>query len=347
MMNAAEKLNRAGRSHSGFVRIPYCLMGRTIMRNGKQRKLGGSALLLCSAIYSFSADGGTGDFTYHELEERYRISRSSSSRSVRIVLENGLAERGSSVHEYRIKGIKDNEPYLYVEDWLYHATFDLGGVPCYLSKNEVLVLSYLISFCKNKKAFVSSYRRIAARLPFGKDTVKKSIERLKGMQLVFTEGAAKNNYELSKYHVNGKLLRAKREETIVRAKGKSSAIKAADARAERERYYAARRNEAQQREEQMNARARADFTYREAEKKSRALDIRIGKAEALDLPELGDLRREQETARRIMAQRLQVMNLTPDDLLPHYACAKCRDTGYLPDGRMCDCYPERTGRLRT
>ena len=59
------------------------------------------------------------------------------------------------------------------------------------------------------------------------------------------------------------------------------------------------------------------------------------------------LRREQETARQIMAQRLHAMNLTPDDLLPHYACAKCRDTGYLPDGRPCDCYPERTGRRRT
>ena len=29
---------------------------------------------------------------------------------------------------------------------------------------------------------------------------------------------------------------------------------------------------------------------------------------------------------------------TEEDLKPKYSCNKCNDTGYLPNGKMCDCY---------
>lgn len=344
--NAAEKLNRAGGSHSGYVRIPYSLMGRTIMRNGRERKLCGAALLVCSAIYSFSADGRKSDFTYSEINRRYRISRASVSRAVRVALDNDLAERGDKVHEYQSKGVKEDEPYLYVEEWLYHARFEADGMLRYLTKNEVLVLSYLISICKNKKAWAGSYRGIARRLPFGKDTVIKSIERLRAMQLVYVEGAARNNYQRAKFHVNGKLLRAKREEIVKRAKGKNEAVRDADARAERERFYALRRNAAQRRAEEMQARAMEDARYADAEKEYRRLDIEIGTAEAFNLPGLQDLMRQQKAAAAVKAERLAVMNMTFEDLQPRYQCPKCSDTGYLPDGHMCSCYPVK-GRRRT
>ena len=74
MTNAAEKLNRAGRSHSGYVRIPYALMGQRVTRGGRARKIGGAQLLVCSAIYSYSGEDKASDFTYRELEKRYRLS---------------------------------------------------------------------------------------------------------------------------------------------------------------------------------------------------------------------------------------------------------------------------------
>lgn len=347
MMNTAEKLNRAGRSHSGFVRVPYSLMGRTVMRNGRERKLCGAALLVCSAIFSFSSDGHKSDFTYSELNKRYRISRASASRAIRVALDNDLAERGDKVHEYLSKGIKEDEPYLYIEEWLYHAQFEADGVPRYLTKNEVLVLSYLISFCKNKKGWSGSYRGIARRLPFGKDTVIKSIERLKAMQLVYVEGAARNNYQRAKFHVNGKLLRAKREEIVKRAKGRNEATRNADARAERERFYALRRNAATNRAEEMRARAMEDARFADAEREYRDLDIQIGKAEAFSLPGLQDLIWKQKLVAAVKAERLAAMNMTFEDLEVKYICPKCSDTGYLPNGHMCDCYPEKRGMRRT
>ena len=347
MMNTAEKLNRAGGSHSGFVRVPYSLMGRTVMRNGRERKLCGAALLVCSAIFSFSSDGHKSDFTYSELNKRYRISRASVSRAIRVALDNDLAERGNKVHEYLSKGIKEDEPYLYIDEWLYHAQFEADGVLRYLTKNEVLVLSYLISFCKNKKVWSGSCRGIARRLPFGKDTVIKSIDRLKAMGLVYVEGAARNNYQRAKFHVNGKLLRAKREEIVRRAKGKDERTRNADARAERERFYALRRNAAASRAEEMRARAMEDARFADAEREYRSLDIRIGKAEAFSLPGLQELIRKQKIAAAVKAERLTAMNMTFEDLEPKYICPKCSDTGYLPDGHLCDCYPEKRGRRRT
>ena len=43
---------------------------------------------------------------------------------------------------------------------------------------------------------------------------------------------------------------------------------------------------------------------------------------------------------RQMMERLDAMNLTPEDLVVHHRCMKCSDTGFLPNGRMCDCYPK-------
>lgn len=346
MTNAAEKLNRAGRSHSGYVRIPYALMGQRVTRGGRARKIGGAQLLVCSAIYSYSGEDKASDFTYRELEKRYRLSKSSVTRSIQTALENNLVERGNKVYEYQFTGDAGDKSFLLVEEWLYHATFRIGDAEKYLTKNEIIVLSYLISFCRNKKrgaAFRGSDRHIARRLHLSPTTVTKCMTTLYAAKLAFRKEQAKNLYDLATYSVNDKLLREKREEIVKRAKGKSAAVRSADARTDRERYYAGHRRMAEQRAEQMNARARADFSYREAEKKSRELDVKIGKSEALNLPELADLREQQETAKRIMAQRLKAMNLTPDDLVPHWTCAKCSDTGFLPDGRMCGCYQPKGG----
>ena len=32
------------------------------------------------------------------------------------------------------------------------------------------------------------------------------------------------------------------------------------------------------------------------------------------------------------------VHFTEADFTPRYACTKCSDTGFLPDGKMCDCY---------
>ena len=340
---SAIKYDRSGGSHGGFVRIPYAIMGKRVRSGARERKMGGAQLLVCAAIYSYSGADKPCDFTYRELEKRYRLSKSSVARSIRTALENNFVERTDKVHEYKFTGDAGDETFLCVEDWMYHATFLVNGEEKYLTKNEIFVLSYLNSFCRNKSngaGFRGSDRHIARRLSMSATTVGKCMRTLYAARLAFRFGRAKNLSELATYRVNEKLLREKRAELVRRAKGKNADVKDADVRAARERYYALLRDEAQRRAEQMNARARADFAYREAEKKMRKLDIEIAKADAHGLPALAELRREHDAARRMMMERLDAMNLTPEDLVVHHRCMKCSDTGFLPNGRMCDCYPK-------
>ena len=90
-----------------------------------------------------------------------------------------------------------------------------------------------------------------------------------------------------------------------------------------------------------------DARFADAEREYRSLDIRIGKAEAFSLPGLQELIRKQKIAAAVKAERLTAMNMTFEDLEPKYICPKCSDTGYLPDGHLCDCYPEKRGKRRT
>ena len=46
---------------------------------------------------------------------------------------------------------------------------------------------------------------------------------------------------------------------------------------------------------------------------------------------------EAKNARRAALERL---GLSDKDFVPKYICPKCSDTGFLPNGKMCDCYRE-------
>ena len=70
MANTAAKLNRAGRSHGGFLRVPYSVMSQTTLRNGQERKLSATQRITTAAIFSFSTGEKSADFTCRELSER-------------------------------------------------------------------------------------------------------------------------------------------------------------------------------------------------------------------------------------------------------------------------------------
>ena len=124
-----------------------------------------------------------------------------------------------------------------------------------------------------------------------------------------------------------------------RTEYKSEATIAADLRGEREHYYAVLRQKAQERAEQNRRRAESDPAFKEADAACKRGEIELARAEVFSPETAERLRRElllQEERRR---QALLHLSLTEADLQPKYACGKCSDTGFLPDGRACDCYP--------
>ena len=114
----------------------------------------------------------------------------------------------------------------------------------------------------------------------------------------------------------------------------------ADARSARERWYALRRNAALERAERARAEAEKDADYAAAERERKKCEIELAKAEVFSPEEVPALRARIEAAQAKRKAAMARLRITEEDLLPKYACTKCSDTGFLPDGKMCDCYRE-------
>ena len=67
-------------------------------------------------------------------------------------------------------------------------------------------------------------------------------------------------------------------------------------------------------------------------------EIALARAEVTESDELPALRSKLETIKERRKSILQAVGIRESDLLPNYSCKKCSDTGFLKDGRMCDCY---------
>ena len=116
------------------------------------------------------------------------------------------------------------------------------------------------------------------------------------------------------------------------------AVKAANARAEREQWYARRRAAAEGKADAAREKARRSPAFREAEKALKRLEIEHAKAELYEPEKVKDIELEQDAREFERAQALLLAGLTENDLLPVWHCAKCSDTGFLPSGVACDCY---------
>lgn len=105
----------------------------------------------------------------------------------------------------------------------------------------------------------------------------------------------------------------------------------------RREWYSARREKAISISERNKKRAEESNEFRVAEKTKRTAEIRIAKAEAesrVDDEAVSALK----NANVIICRELTKIGLKESDLVPQWHCTKCSDTGFLPDGRPCDCY---------
>ena len=114
---------------------------------------------------------------------------------------------------------------------------------------------------------------------------------------------------------------------------------AADLRSEREHYYAVLRQKAQERAEQNRRKAGSDVQFAEADAAIKRGEIELARAEVFS-PERADMiRRELKVWQEKRKAALARLSLSEESLMPEYKCKKCSDTGFLPDGRACSCYP--------
>ena len=118
----------------------------------------------------------------------------------------------------------------------------------------------------------------------------------------------------------------------------SATVEATNAKTDRERYYALLREKAQIRADKMVDKANANPQFKEIASKLSLMEITLAKAEVRAPQDLPTLRKQKQALLQQRKDVLLTMGLTEEDLLPKYACTKCNDTGFTPNGTVCGCY---------
>ena len=103
-------------------------------------------------------------------------------------------------------------------------------------------------------------------------------------------------------------------------------------------WQAEARRRAAARAEQAKAEAEKDAEFSEAERAIKKGEIELAKAEIFAPETMPSLMKAMTEAKKRRAAAMVRLGFTEQDFVPQYACKKCSDTGFLPDGRMCDCY---------
>ena len=319
------------RTNQGFLRVPYVWL-----RGGSSLSL--SALITKAAVFSFTKPDEAAEFTYKDLKERYALSHATVARCVTSLCTRGEIRRGDRKRDYRCDGTSSDEVFIKVEEWLFHARF--GAEEEYLTRSEIMILSLVRSHPDN---FTASVRGIARILDLSPTTVCAAREKLLRLHLIYClPGRGKGKPSIYTSHES--LLRAKKREFTRPAhqsvQKRSNVVSDADARAERERYYA----ELQQREERrvryFEDLLQKDPAYARAHVSLRKLEIDVVKAE-ISGENVEALKAEETNLRALLARRMTALNVSPKDLERRVECERCKDTGIRQDGTFCDCYLRR------
>ena len=339
---------------TSYIRRPY-----SFFHGALGHRAPGAELIIAGKIYSLSCSRSREcRYTYKRFAAELGVSLSTVARSIKSLKEHGviIQDKRKTGAAYKfVEAPKDQRRYIRTERWMIETSFEVRTksgkiVTRRLIESEKTVLSHIWTHCTSGKTggtCSGSARSWAGMLQMDEKTVKKAIRNLLGAGLIVrpAEDRGVNGYKRSTYHINGRIVR-KLERASRRAHRaqdrRTDAELAADARTERERVYAARREAAESRAESYLRRIMQDAAYAHAERRGRKLDIEIAKAELYSPADVARLRREAAELQAQKAARMQALGVSADDLKPQYICPLCRDTGYLPGGRPCGCYsPQR------
>ena len=122
---------------------------------------------------------------------------------------------------------------------------------------------------------------------------------------------------------------------------RTEAAIAADERGERERYYAILRQRAETKADAARKKAMEDKDFHDAESACRKGEIELAKAELYAPEQVAEIESRLARARAERSAALLRIGISESDLTAQPSCPKCSDTGFLPNGRMCDCYKKQ------
>ena len=338
----AQKLN------SGFLMRPY-----SFFRSEGSSRPTRSETILRGWVYSMTRnEGHVCRFGYGAFAEKFGLSRSTVARTVRRLRGVGAISaqrKGGQNSVYTYVGDVSSASHIRTETWFFTERFNVGGAVRYLTNAEIDVLSLIYTHTRNvrTKRYEGSIREMAGILNISEKTVMRSISALFAADLIARPGIGVNGHQKSVFTANVKALR-KIDKQVKKAEKEAAKqqeqlpahVQAANAKAERERFYSIRRERSLQLEEHFKSQARKNPRFELNERERAKLNLQMAKAEIyepLTLPAL-QARRAQLDAERARILDEQGVEEWQLDAKNHAICKLCFDTGHLPDGHGCSCY---------
>ena len=118
-------------------------------------------------------------------------------------------------------------------------------------------------------------------------------------------------------------------------------VEQANAKADRERYYAQIREREQSRVDALLFTANKNAAFNEVSTAISQMELDIAKAEVRAPEKVDELQAKRKELIQERARILQKLGIIESDLSVRYTCPKCKDSGYLKNGKPCSCYPHK------
>lgn len=321
------------------------------------RKLNNASLALASAAYSFTKSGGYGE-KFVDMVKTLGFGRTSLFNAAKFLQENNVITRNArgsfevTDPEGAGKGYDEKDFELRDTPFLFYDKATEKSETRTMTATEFNILSRIRRHNFNEKTncFKGSYASMVHTMAYSEPTIRRAISALIGAGLIVIEHKKRiAHYNELTIKVSEKLIRKKKKERkeaekTARKQEKnakpfiSADVRNADDRAERERYYARLKDSALRRADKAREKAKKDSRFEEIEKELKELEIELAKDEVFATG-----KSEAHLARKsaLLKERKRVLlklRIDPDELLPKPYCEKCGDSGYLPNGRACDCF---------
>ena len=333
--------------NEGFLMRPYSFFhGADGVRPSR------SATMLLGWFSAF----GTGEglrIGYAALIEKLGLSRSTVARRIRELRKDGkirTVRTGGQKSVYTYTGAAPEKAHVNTPLWLYDEVFSIDGIERKLTKAEVDIASLIYSHTRNDKSrcYIGSVREIAGILNLSEKTVMRAIPVLFAADIISRPVLGINRYKQSIFVANMKRFRREdkkaRKEERKKERAQAPLPQAAidaNAKAERDKFYAARQVRMEKLADGFLAQAKRHPRFEANGKEIRLIGMELAKAEVqapLTVPTL-QARREELEAERARILDEQGVEEWQLDAKNHAICKICYDSGWQEsDGRMCACY---------
>lgn len=377
----AKKLNRTTCSVTRF-KMPDNMFKKNFLGNGAE-KMTPTGKLGYALISSLSKKKRPAFLTYHNYHEVLDCSTKTTRKYILQLTESGKIEQDKSnrmYSKYTVLKRPGGKGYIYYDRNYFDIIDKHSKSPVHWKNSLKLIVCRMIRhlISEGKERFAASNDQIANLVGISERSVRYGISTLLKCKVIFRPKEYKGTCEgkPSEYWFGTKLTNALtkyeeqcKEEAKKKAQEKRArtqrAIKPADTeekapgkplsqeqeqriavdlRGEWERYHASNHEAALDRAEKNRKKAAENADFKKADEEMKKCEIELTRAEEYGTAEqvktlsqtLADLKERRRNA-------LKAIAMTDDDLLPDYTCKKCSDTGFMKNGRMCDCYRPARG----